>query len=127
MMTKISYKVIRPGLYSRRKADRYRLCVRAARLSAPRAELSTDPMSPQGDRQLLEYTKAGDGARLALIVLHDDAAATNGSAFAGLNANSKGIAAILLCPIRPAGYSNEVWLEAVLDADRLGYPFRWTT
>jgi hypothetical protein len=35
---------------------------------------------------------------------------------------SKGIAAILLCPIRPAGYSNEVWLEAVLDADRLGYP-----
>jgi len=27
-----------------------------------------------GDRQMLEYTKAGDGARLALIVLHDDAA-----------------------------------------------------
>lgn len=26
-----------------------------------------------GDRQMLEYTKAGDGARLALIVLHDDA------------------------------------------------------
>ncbi len=27
-----------------------------------------------GDRQMLEYTKAGDGARLALLVLHDDAA-----------------------------------------------------
>jgi hypothetical protein len=39
---------------------------------------------------------------------------------------SKGIAAILLCPIRPAGYSNEVWLEAVLDADRLGYPYTCT-
>ena len=26
-----------------------------------------------GDRQMLEYTTAGDGARLALIVLHDDA------------------------------------------------------
>ena len=26
-----------------------------------------------GDRQMLEYTKAGDGARLAMIVLHDDA------------------------------------------------------
>jgi phosphoglycolate phosphatase-like HAD superfamily hydrolase len=26
-----------------------------------------------GDRQMLEYTKAGGGARLALIVLHDDA------------------------------------------------------
>ena len=26
-----------------------------------------------GDRQMLEYTKAGDGARLALLVLHDDA------------------------------------------------------
>jgi phosphoglycolate phosphatase-like HAD superfamily hydrolase len=25
-----------------------------------------------GDRQMLEYTKAGDGARLALLVLHDD-------------------------------------------------------
>jgi hypothetical protein len=25
-----------------------------------------------GDRQMLEYTKAGDGARLAMIVLHDD-------------------------------------------------------
>jgi phosphoserine phosphatase len=27
-----------------------------------------------GDRQMLEYTKAGDGARLSMIVLHDDAA-----------------------------------------------------
>jgi hypothetical protein len=27
-----------------------------------------------GDQQMLEYTKAGDGARLALLVLHDDAA-----------------------------------------------------
>ena len=26
-----------------------------------------------GDRQMLEYTKAGDGARLAMFVLHDDA------------------------------------------------------
>jgi phosphoglycolate phosphatase-like HAD superfamily hydrolase len=26
-----------------------------------------------GDRQMLEYTKAGDGTRLALLVLHDDA------------------------------------------------------
>jgi hypothetical protein len=26
-----------------------------------------------GDRQMLEYTHAGDGARLAMIVLHDDA------------------------------------------------------
>jgi phosphoglycolate phosphatase-like HAD superfamily hydrolase len=26
-----------------------------------------------GDRQMLEYTKAGDGARVAMIVLHDDA------------------------------------------------------
>jgi phosphoglycolate phosphatase-like HAD superfamily hydrolase len=25
-----------------------------------------------GDRQMLEYTKAGDGARLAMIVMHDD-------------------------------------------------------
>ena len=28
-----------------------------------------------GDRQMLEYTKAGDGARLAMLVLHDDASA----------------------------------------------------
>jgi hypothetical protein len=27
-----------------------------------------------GDRQMCEYTKAGDGARLAMLVLHDDAA-----------------------------------------------------
>jgi phosphoserine phosphatase len=27
-----------------------------------------------GDRQMLEYAKAGDGARLAMLVLHDDAA-----------------------------------------------------
>ncbi|WP_295393125.1 HAD family hydrolase [uncultured Thiodictyon sp.] len=27
-----------------------------------------------GDRQMLEYTKAGDGARLSMLVLHDDAA-----------------------------------------------------
>jgi phosphoglycolate phosphatase-like HAD superfamily hydrolase len=26
-----------------------------------------------GDRQMLEYTKAGDGARVAMLVLHDDA------------------------------------------------------
>ena len=26
-----------------------------------------------GDRQMLEYTRAGDGARLAMLVLHDDA------------------------------------------------------
>jgi hypothetical protein len=26
-----------------------------------------------GDQQMLEYTKAGDGARLAVLVLHDDA------------------------------------------------------
>jgi hypothetical protein len=26
-----------------------------------------------GDRQMLEYTKAGDGARMSLILLHDDA------------------------------------------------------
>lgn len=26
-----------------------------------------------GDRQMLEYTKAGDGARLSVLVLHDDA------------------------------------------------------
>jgi len=26
-----------------------------------------------GDRELLEYTKAGDGARLSVLVLHDDA------------------------------------------------------
>jgi hypothetical protein len=26
-----------------------------------------------GDRQMLEYTKAGDGSRLAMLALHDDA------------------------------------------------------
>jgi hypothetical protein len=26
-----------------------------------------------GDRQMLEYTKTGSGARLAMLVLHDDA------------------------------------------------------
>jgi hypothetical protein len=26
-----------------------------------------------GDRQMLEYTKAGDGARFAMLLLHDDA------------------------------------------------------
>ena len=26
-----------------------------------------------GDRQILEYTEAGDGARLSMILLHDDA------------------------------------------------------
>ena len=26
-----------------------------------------------GDQQMLEYTKAGDGSRLAMLVLHDDA------------------------------------------------------
>jgi hypothetical protein len=26
-----------------------------------------------GDRQMLEYTKAGDGARLSMLILHDDA------------------------------------------------------
>jgi hypothetical protein len=25
-----------------------------------------------GDRQMLEYTKAGDGTRLAMLLLHDD-------------------------------------------------------
>ena len=25
-----------------------------------------------GDREMLEYTQAGDGARLAMLVLHDD-------------------------------------------------------
>ena len=25
------------------------------------------------DKQMLEYTKAGDGARIAMLVLHDDA------------------------------------------------------
>ena len=28
-----------------------------------------------GDQQMLEYTKAGDGARLSMLVLHDDAEA----------------------------------------------------
>jgi phosphoglycolate phosphatase-like HAD superfamily hydrolase len=36
----------------------------------PRAAFGNSP----GDRQMLEYTKAGDGARLAMLVLHDDAA-----------------------------------------------------
>jgi hypothetical protein len=26
-----------------------------------------------GDREMLEYTKSGDGARLSMLVLHDDA------------------------------------------------------
>jgi hypothetical protein len=26
-----------------------------------------------GDQQMLEYTQAGDGARLSMLVLHDDA------------------------------------------------------
>ena len=26
-----------------------------------------------GDQQMLEYTRAGDGARLAMLLLHDDA------------------------------------------------------
>jgi hypothetical protein len=26
-----------------------------------------------GDQQMLEYTKAGSGARLSMLVLHDDA------------------------------------------------------
>jgi hypothetical protein len=34
----------------------------------PRAAFGNTP----GDRQMLEYTKAGDGARLAMLVLHDD-------------------------------------------------------
>ena len=29
--------------------------------------------NPTGDRQMLEYTGAGDGARLMMLVLHDDA------------------------------------------------------
>ena len=33
-----------------------------------------------GDRQMLEYTKAGDGARLAMLVLHDDASANTPTA-----------------------------------------------
>jgi hypothetical protein len=43
---------------------------------------------------------------------------------ARLKEASKGIAALLLSPLRPLGYSNKAWLQAVLDADRLGYPFR---
>lgn len=35
----------------------------------PRAAFGNTP----GDQQMLEYTKAGDGARLAMLVLHDDA------------------------------------------------------
>ena len=35
----------------------------------PRAAFGNSP----GDRQMLEYTKAGDGSRLAVLVLHDDA------------------------------------------------------
>jgi phosphoglycolate phosphatase-like HAD superfamily hydrolase len=35
----------------------------------PRAAFGNSP----GDQQMLEYTKAGDGARLAMLVLHDDA------------------------------------------------------
>src|SRR5258707_5353001 len=35
----------------------------------PRAAFGNSP----GDQQMLEYTKAGDGARLAPLVLHDDA------------------------------------------------------
>ena len=27
-----------------------------------------------GDREMIEYTEAGDGARLGMLVLHDDAA-----------------------------------------------------
>ena len=29
------------------------------------------------DKQMLEYTKAGDGARIAMLVLHDDAEREN--------------------------------------------------
>jgi hypothetical protein len=36
----------------------------------------------------------------------------------------KGIAAILLSPIRPFGYSDSQWLEAILDAEKIGYPFK---
>src|SRR6266478_1697046 len=35
----------------------------------PHAAFGNSP----GDQQMLEYTKAGDGARLAMLVLHDDA------------------------------------------------------
>jgi phosphoserine phosphatase len=35
----------------------------------PRVAFGNSP----GDQQMLEYTKAGDGARLAMLVLHDDA------------------------------------------------------
>ncbi|NJD32469.1 MAG: haloacid dehalogenase-like hydrolase [Gammaproteobacteria bacterium] len=35
----------------------------------PRAAFGNSP----GDQQMLEYTRAGDGARLAMLVLHDDA------------------------------------------------------
>jgi phosphoglycolate phosphatase-like HAD superfamily hydrolase len=35
----------------------------------PHASFGNSP----GDQQMLEYTKAGDGARLAMLVLHDDA------------------------------------------------------
>ena len=33
-----------------------------------------------GDQQMLEYTRAGDGARLAMLVLHDDASANTPTA-----------------------------------------------
>ena len=44
----------------------------------PRAALGNST----GDRQMLEYTKTGEGARLSMIVLHDDAsrAYANGTA-----------------------------------------------
>ena len=29
--------------------------------------------TPTGDREMLEWTTAGDGARLTMLVLHDDA------------------------------------------------------
>ena len=35
----------------------------------PHASFGNTP----GDQEMLEYTKAGDGARLAMLVLHDDA------------------------------------------------------
>jgi hypothetical protein len=40
---------------------------------AKRTQQSAAFGNSTGDRQMLEYTKAGDGARLAMLVLHDDA------------------------------------------------------
>ena len=46
---------------------------------------------------------------------------------AKLKANKAEIVALLrhaACAVRPAGYSDAEWLEAIADAKRLGYPPR---